>query len=476
MAASVLDNEDSDRRVWLETGIPGLDTILSGGLLQGGLYLVEGHAGTGKTILGFQCGLTYARRGDRVVVLTLLSESHGRLIDHLRGFDFFDGAVIARSFLLLSGYGAAKEGLTPLLHLLAQTLMQEKPRLLVIDGFSGLSAFAQGEQGYADFLLELSALVGAAGCTALLLSTRGGPTQQVQEALVDGIVELSTTPFAVRRIREVEVHKFRGADPIPGRHAFQISTSGIHVYPRFEAVSTRRTPTTRVSHTKLGFGLAPLDEMLGGGLIEGSTTSLLGAPGVGKTSLALKFLEEGLRRGDRALYLGFYEQPGRLLAKSAGIGMRLDSFVDSAELLIDWRAPLEVLLDEVVERLLELMEQHQPKRLVLDGIAGLRDATVNTERNQPFTAALLHELKARHVTTLITEELPLFLEGMSSKPSISAAFVENIVYLRYVEERTTVCRVLSLIKVRDGDHDPGIRSFSVSSKGFVVAERPLRNE
>jgi len=472
MAVSELDNEDSDRRVWLETGVPGLDTILSGGLLQGGLYVVEGHAGTGKTILGFQCGLTYARRGDRVVVVTLLSESHGRLIDHLRGFDFFDGAVIARSFLLLSGYGAAKEGLTPLLHLLAQTLMQEKPRLLVIDGFSGVRAFAEGEDGYADFLMALSALVAAAACTALLLCTLGGPVHQVQQALVDGIVELSTTPFGVRRIRELEVHKFRGADPIAGRHAFQIAKSGIHAYPRFEAVKTRRTPTAKVWHQKLAFGLTPLDEMLRGGLMDGSATSLLGSPGVGKTSLALKFLEEGLRHGERAMYLGFYEQPSRLLAKAAAVGIALDGFVDSGELLIDWRVPLEVLLDEVIERLLEGIEQHQPKRLVLDGISGLRETTVHTDRNQPFTAALLNELKARHVTTLITEELPLFFEGVSSMPSISAAFVENIVYLRYVEHPTAVSRVLSLIKVRDGDHDPGIRAFSVSSKGFVVDERP----
>ena len=215
--------------------------------------------------------------------------------------------------------------------------------------------------------------------------------------------------------------------------------------------------------------------MLRGGLIEGSTTSLLGSPGVGKTSLALKFLEEGLQRGERALYLGFYEQPSRLLAKAAAVGIPLDSFVDSAELLIDWRVPLEVLLDEVIEGLLELIEQHQPRRLVLDGISGLRDATVHPERNQPLTAALLHELKARHVTTLITEELPLFFEGVSSMPSISAAFVENIVYLRYVEQPTAVSRVLSLIKVRDGDHDPGIRAFSVSSEGLVVAERPASN-
>ena len=472
MAVSGLDNEGSDRRVWLETGVPGLDTILSGGLLQGGLYVVEGHAGTGKTILGFQCGLTYARRGDRVVVVTLLSESHGRLIDHLRDFEFFDGAVIARSFLLLSGYGAAKEGLQPLLHLLAQTLMQQKPRLMVIDGFSGVRAFAEGEEGYAEFLMELSALVAAAGCTALLLSTLGGPVHQVQQALVDGIVELSTTAFGVRRIRELEVHKFRGADPIAGRHAFQIGKSGIHVYPRFEAVKTRRTPTARVSDYKLAFDLPPLDQMLSGGLMEGSTTSLLGSPGVGKTSLALKFLEAGLGHRERALYLGFYEQPSRLLAKAAAVGIPLASYVNSGELLIDWRVPLEVLLDEVIERLLERIEQHQPRRLVLDGISGLRETTVHTDRNQPLTAALLHELKARHVTTLITEELPLFFEGVSSMPSSSAAFVENIIYLRYVEQPTAVSRVLSLIKVRDGDHDPGLRPFSVSSKGFVIAERP----
>lgn len=81
MGASKLDDGGEDRRVWLETGIPGLDVILSGGLLQGGLYLIEGHAGTGKTILGFQCGLTYARQGDRVVVVTLLSESPSRMVD-----------------------------------------------------------------------------------------------------------------------------------------------------------------------------------------------------------------------------------------------------------------------------------------------------------------------------------------------------------------------------------------------------------
>jgi len=458
-----------DRRVWLETGIPGFDAVLSGGLLQGGLYLVEGRAGTGKTILGFQCGFAYARRGDRVVVVTLLSESHGRLIDHLRGFDFFDGGVIARSFELLSGYSAAKDGLPALLKLLAQTLVENKPRLLVIDGFSGTRSFAQDEHDYAHFLLELSALVAAAACTAVLLATSESNLHAEQHALVDGIVELSTAAFGVRRIREIEVRKFRGADPIAGRHAFTISRAGLHVYPRFEAVRTRHPPRAQESGTKLPWGLGALDAMLVGGLVAGSTTSLIGAPGVGKTVLALKFLEEGIRCGERALYFGFYEQPARLLAKARGMGIFLDAAAASGQLLVEWRPPLEVLLDELVESLLERVEHHRPTRLVLDGLSGLRDAVVNAERDRPFTAALLHEIKARGVTTLITEELPLFFEG-TGVVSRSAAFVENIVYLRYVEEPGKVARALSLVKVRDGDHDPSIRAFSLSSAGIAIAD------
>jgi circadian clock protein KaiC len=459
------------RQVWLETGIPGLDTILSGGLLQGGLYLIEGYAGTGKTILGFQCGLNYARRGDRIVVVTLLSESHGRLIDHLRNFDFFDGSLIARSFLLLSGYGAAKEGLPSLLRLLAETLMRERPRLLIIDGFSGTRAFAGDDQDYAHFLLELSALVGAAGCTSLLLATLGKDHHAPQRALVDGIIELSTSAFGVRRIRELDVLKFRGADPIVGRHTFEIRKSGLHVYPRFEAVRTRRPTQDHLPKQKLAFGIPQLDAMLRGGVCDNSTTTVLGSPGVGKTALGLKFLEEGVRRGERAMYFGFYEQRERLLAKATGMGIHLNDAVESGLLTVHWCAPLEMLLDEVVERLLDFVTAQEPTRLVLDGMDGLRDAVVNAERNQPLTAALLHELKSRGLTTLVTEELPLFFEE-SGATSRSAPFVENIFYLRYVEQGRHMQRLLSVIKIRDGDHDSTIRPYTISATGFVLSDAP----
>jgi hypothetical protein len=85
---------------------------------------------------------------------------------------------------------------------------------------AGTRAFASDDQDYAHLLLELSALVCAAGCTSLLLSTLGHDHHAPQRALVDGITKLGTSAFGVRRIRELEVLKQRrrertGAEP-PG--------------------------------------------------------------------------------------------------------------------------------------------------------------------------------------------------------------------------------------------------------------------
>src|SRR5437763_889880 len=110
------------------------------------------------------------------------------------------------------------------------------------------------------------------------------------------------------------------------------------------------------------------------------------------------------------MYFGLYEQRDRVLAKASGLGIHLQDAVDSGLLTVHWCAPLEILLDEVVERLIEFVTAQAPTRPVLDGVDGLRDAVVNVERNQPLTAALLHELKSRRLTTRVTEELPLFFE------------------------------------------------------------------
>ena len=69
--------------------VPGLDAILCGGFLRGGLYIVRGAPGTGKTILGSQIIYSHAASGRRTLFITVLGENHGRMMQHLRPMRFF---------------------------------------------------------------------------------------------------------------------------------------------------------------------------------------------------------------------------------------------------------------------------------------------------------------------------------------------------------------------------------------------------
>src|SRR5882762_5646081 len=84
-------SSDSDR---FSTGIPGLDTILGGGVFEGGIYIIQGAPGAGKTILGNQICFAQAAQGRNALYITLLAKSHARMIGHMQQMKFFDEAAI----------------------------------------------------------------------------------------------------------------------------------------------------------------------------------------------------------------------------------------------------------------------------------------------------------------------------------------------------------------------------------------------
>lgn len=453
----------------LETGVPGLDEVLGAGLVKGSLYLIEGRAGAGKTILSAQIAFHLARQGKRVLFMTLLAESHGKLLDHLRQLSFFDPALFEASFSLISGFGALLEGgFDAFFRLWAGAVDTQRPDLAIIDGFSNLRGFRTTDWAQPRLLQQMSALASATGCTTLLLAPAGEHGIESDRALVDGVIELTTHANGVRKTRELEVHKLRAGAQLQGRHLFRISAEGLHVYPRLEArPSEVASPPGYAGSQTLRTGVAELDVMLAGGLRLGSATSLLGTPGSGKTTLGLTFLEEGLTQGQACLYFGFFESPQRLVFKARNLGIDLQPHLDSGQLKLIWQAPLELMLDELADRLFGDIGQRRVERLVIDGLDGFRDSAMHPDRIPAFAVALLNELKARGVTSMITEEQPLFGEFPERALRMSG-LVENIVLLRYVEIRSNVQRLLSILKVRDEHYDTSIRELAITSQGVQV--------
>ncbi len=236
-------------------------------------------------------------------------------------------------------------------------------------------------------------------------------------------------------------------------------------FPRIEASSAdaRSVPDFK---SRLSFGFPDFDQMLGGGVVRSSTTTLIGPSGVGKTLLGLKFLQAGVERNEKCPYFGLYESPERLMAKAQSVGINLRDALKDGRLVIDWHPAVELAIDELAVELLQMVERTKATRLVVDGIDGLRQSASRVERIGLFLNALSHRLRDAGVTTILTEELPLYGEALQPSTLRASAMTENIVLLRYVEANSALYRMLSVVKQREGMHDSAIRRLTIDSRGL----------
>lgn len=456
----------------MATGVHGLDVLLGGGLLRGGLYLIEGVPGAGKTILGSQIAFNRARQGERVLFITVVAETYGKLLGHIKAFDYFDAAQVSNNIVMLSAFGELlAKGLDGLLRFIAEAAQQHRPHLIVIDGFAAVREFSASTRDLANFVHNINMLASAIDNTVLILSPMSGNGNHPEHTLVDGLIELHRTSRGLRRAREIEVHKMRGSRHHTGRHLFIIEQQGIHIFPRLESLVMQSRVSPPESMERFSTGIPTLDSIVGGGLTRGSATSLMGAPGVGKTLIGLSFLAAGADAGERGLYLGFYEAPARLIAKAAGVGLHLQPHVSQGLLRFEWFAPLEIYVDRIAELVLSRVREQGIQRVFIDGIEGFALGAMHPERVPTFVLALTFALRDAGVTTLLSEELPLFSSTIDSTALSVAALVENVILLRFYEFEAQLHRLVSVIKLRESSFDPSIREFFITEEGVRIADR-----
>lgn len=456
------------RRIY-STGVPGLDDVLGGGLREGSLYLVFGPSGAGKTILGAQIAFNAAREG-RVLVVTLIAESHAKLLDHLGGLAFFDEQSLTSRISLINGFEALREGGGErLLAMLAALTARDPPRLLVLEGFGTLRALKLSELDIVQFIHQLNALMTSLSCTALIVDPASSSATSPEQSLVDGIVELSYLTQNGRVAREIQVHKHRAANPMLGRNVFRIDDAGIRVYPRLDTAVVRRLKPPAETSERARFGVEHLDTMTQGGLVRGASTLILGPPGSGKTLLGLQFLHEGIRQRERSLYFGFYESPQRLLAKAAGVGLHFGQAANEGSLRVVWQPPLDFTIEELIYRLLDEVRRLRPSRLVIDGFEGFQQSAIRKERIAMFMTALTTDLRAMGIDVLLTQETGLLRVSDPRKDYVVSALVENIILLRYVEANAQLHRLVSIVKMRESEYDTSIRELKISGKGLDVS-------
>jgi circadian clock protein KaiC len=195
---------------------------------------LKGAPGAGKTVLSSQLSFHVTAEGGRALYVTLLSELHGSMIDDLKSFAFFQPAVVGRELKYLSLSGSFRDlGLGGLLQEVNAAVHQERPALMVLDGFLPLDE-GGSTLTVPMFVQDLSALVNLVGATLLLTDSTPAGTHAPVHAMADGIIELDEALVEQQARRTLRVGKLRGGRHLGGLHPFTIDERGVRVSPRFE--------------------------------------------------------------------------------------------------------------------------------------------------------------------------------------------------------------------------------------------------
>ena len=451
----------------VSTGILGLDTVLQGGFFKGGLYLIQGSPGTGKTTLANQICFHGVKNGGRALYVTLLAEYHARMVQYIGNMSFFDESKIPDQLSYISGFRVMRsEGLSALLTLIRREILSRKTTILIVDGLVAAQRVATNDQAFNEFVHELQGIALSADCTVFLVASSDRSSHSTPEhTMVDGILELSDQAIGWATERALQVTKIRGSDYLRGKHTYKITDDGIVVYPRTEALLAAPTSDDHSGIERISSGCAALDTMLGGGLPGGSPTMLVGPSGVGKTTFGLHFLS-GCSKEEPGLMLGFYETPTRIKAKAQQVCRPLIPLLDDGVVHILWEPPIKDSLDAYAERLLTTIRQRRARRLFLDGLGALQSAPAGEQRVRQYLPALTNELRALGVTTIYSLEAGNII-GPATPVSFGdlSVLAENLVLLRYVELGATLHRLISILKVRDSDFDPRLHEFVLTEDG-----------
>jgi circadian clock protein KaiC len=477
MSSSAANDVDPPR---ISTGSKGLDDILGGGFDTNRMYLYEGEPGTGKTTIALQFLLEGARQGERVLYITL-SETQEELALvarrhewNLDGIDIFELVPPETSLnpeREITVLHPAEMELSETTKLVFDCVIKLNPTRVVFDSLSELRLLAQSPLRYRRQVLALKHFFASRQCTVILLDDLSSAANDLQlHSISHGVVLLEQLAIEYgserRRLRVVKMRgiKFRG-----GFHDFNIAKGGLDIFPRLVAAEHHR------SHPE-GFassGNVEIDKMLGGGLERGTNALLIGAAGVGKSSLALTYAISAARRGEHAVFFAFDEGRGTLEARARTLGLPLDEAMATGKIRFQQIDPAEMSPGEFATNVRRSVEEDGARVVVIDSLNGY----LNSIPEGRFLILQMHELLTYLNQQGVVALLVLAQHGLvgpMSTPLDISYLSDSVMMLRYFEFAGMVRRALSVVKKRSGNHEHTIREFKLTAGGVTVGP-PLTN-
>ena len=456
------------------TGIRGFDDLTGGGLPAGRPTLITGGAGSGKTLFGLEFLVRGAQEFGEPGVLLAFEENAEDLADNAASLGFDLPALEAQGSLIIDAMQldpaeivtTGDFDLEGLFIRLAGSVKAIGAKRVVLDTIEVLFAALDNDSAVRAEFGRLLRWLKEQGLTTVITGERGREGQLtrwgIEEYVSDCVIVLDhrvRDELATRRLRIV---KYRGSSHGTNEYPFLIRDRGLMVWPLTSVALTYEASDTRIS-----LGAPQLDEMLGGGVYEGSTVLVSGSAGTGKTTLAAQAVAAACARGEKALFVSFEESPGQIIRNMRSVGLDLQRWIDAGLLRLWGERATAFGLEAHLDGIEQLLDDVQPQLAVLDSVGSLAHVGPGAEVTSTISREL-DMLKTRGITAVITSLIHETAVDINS--SAVSSLIDTWIVLRNVEHDGERNRVLFVTKSRGTAHSNQVREFRLTDHGLELLD------
>lgn len=468
------------------TGVPELDAVMYGGLSRGRIHLIEGKPGTGKTTIGLRYLIEGVKNGETCLYLSLSAgedeiresaDNHGWNLD---GIDIVEmipvpDEVDAQTILL-----PTDTDLAGLVDRISARIKQSNAACVVIDSMAEVRLLARDSAHYRRQIIALRKNLTGLGATVLMLDdlTSNGPEYELESAVHGAIgLEILERSFGAAR-RRLHVSKLRSGPFQSGWHDYAIVTGEILVFPSLIAQEHHRSSTS----IAICSGVPSFDDLIGGPLMTGSSTMILGPSGVGKTTLALQYALSAVRAGHKVVHFNFDESEATLrsrLVADMNETLVSDNVATDApgtdgkhaqRFFLRRINPSRISPGELIWNVRRMVEDEDVKLVIIDSINSYLDIIPEEKSLLPQMNELFSYMSNMNVMAIVIGANSSQLDT-SKQPDAVSIITDNIISMRYYEHDNVVNKAISVLKKRQGKHAHDIRQLELTEEGIQLGPR-----
>jgi circadian clock protein KaiC len=228
---------------------------------------------------------------------------------------------------------------------------------------------------------------------------------------------------------------------------------------------------TAIVEKRVPTGIAPFDLMIRGGFIKGSSILVEGAPGTGKTTLAMQYIFNGITKyKEPGLIITFEEFPQQYYHDALQLGWDLKKLESEGMLKVIFSDPKTALeeIEKIDGSFVSLIEDMKIKRVAVDSMTHFEALTSDEFELRELERKFVNALKREDVTSILLRENDSLLGQMNRVTSKIPFIVDTYILMRYVEVDSSIQKAMLVLKMRGSDHDKDIRCFRVGKNGLEV--------